>query len=73
VKRIRPLADRSCGAGEDLARRHVALAVAVDPQALAHIEADVGAVGLDPCVRVANALVRWMARHQQPGTPVRIR
>ena len=24
-------------------------------------------------LRVANALVRWMARHLQPGTPVTIR
>jgi lipoprotein-anchoring transpeptidase ErfK/SrfK len=40
-----------------------------------------GASLLDPlgtarshgCVRVANALVRWMARTLQPGTPVTIR
>jgi hypothetical protein len=43
-------------AREDLARRHVAPAVRVDPGAAAHVERDVGAVGLDPDrLRAADA------------------
>ena len=48
VKRILPLARALVRAGEDLAGGHVALAVAVDPGALADVERDVGALGLDP-------------------------
>ena len=72
VKRIRPSAESSTRAGEDLARRHVALAVGVDPGAAGDAEPQVGALGLDAqLARPAQPLdqARPGARAARPRRP----
>lgn len=47
--------------------------VAIHGRGGASLRDPLGTARSHGCVRVANALVRWMARHLQPGTPVTIR
>jgi lipoprotein-anchoring transpeptidase ErfK/SrfK len=47
--------------------------VAIHGRAGASLRDPLGTARSHGCVRVDNALVRWMARHLQPGTPVTIR
>ena len=60
-------------AGEDLARRHVAAAVGVDPGAAVDAEPQVGAVGLDPQLARAARAARSAAPAARAARPRRRR